>query len=91
MSDTATNPGAEVESQSPPVEGPAVTTVTSHFKLVFVCVMVITVLSLVASVSIGIFVSKPTDAAKSAMETCTTLAKLGFGAIVGLLGGKAVQ
>ncbi|MFC4980014.1 hypothetical protein [Streptomyces atroolivaceus] len=70
---------------------PEVTTVTAHFKLVFICVTVITVLTLVASLYIGIFIEKPTDAAKSAMDTCSTLANLGFGAMVGLLGGKAVQ
>ncbi|GAA5705806.1 hypothetical protein Save01_06660 [Streptomyces avermitilis] len=70
---------------------PGVTTVTAHFKLVFICVTVITVLTLLASLYIGIFVEKPTEAAKSAMDTCSTLANLGFGAMVGLLGGKAVQ
>ncbi|WP_086564719.1 hypothetical protein [Streptomyces africanus] len=70
---------------------PEVTTVTAHFKLVFLCVTVITVLTLAASLYIGIFVEKPTDAAKSAMDTCSTLANLGFGAMVGLLGGKAVN
>lgn len=73
------------------VATPEVTTVTAHFKLVFLCVSVITVLTLVASLYIGIFVEKPTEAAKSAMDTCSTLANLGFGAMVGLLGGKAVQ
>lgn len=70
---------------------PAVTTVTAHFKLVFICVTVITLLTLLASLYIGIFVEKPTEAAKSAMDTCSTLANLGFGAMVGLLGGKAVN
>ncbi|GGX65547.1 hypothetical protein GCM10010358_19900 [Streptomyces minutiscleroticus] len=70
---------------------PAVTTITAHFKLVFICVALITVLTLMASLYIGIFVEKPTEAAKSAMDTCSTLANLGFGAMVGLLGGKAVQ
>lgn len=70
---------------------PVITTVTAHFKLVFLCVTVITVLTLLASLYIGIFVEKPTEAAKSAMSTCSTLANLGFGAMVGLLGGKAVQ
>ncbi|MFI5973797.1 hypothetical protein [Streptomyces sp. NPDC051452] len=69
----------------------AVTTVSVHFKLVFICVTVITVLALAASLYIGIFVEKPTEAAKSAMNTCSTLANLGFGAMVGLLGGKAVN
>ncbi|MEU3280741.1 hypothetical protein [Streptomyces antibioticus] len=72
-------------------EATSITTVTAHFKLVFLCVTVITVLTLLASLYIGIFIEKPTEAAKSAMDTCSTLANLGFGAMVGLLGGKAVQ
>ncbi|MDW4907434.1 hypothetical protein RB628_19280 [Streptomyces sp. ADMS] len=64
---------------------------TAHFKMVFLCVMVVTVLALTASLYIAIFVEKPTEAAKSAMATCSNLASLGFGAMVGLLGGKTVQ
>ncbi|MEV2261057.1 hypothetical protein AB0J13_20615 [Streptomyces anulatus] len=69
----------------------AVTTVTAHFKMVFLAVLVITIGTLAANLYIAIFVEKPTEAAKSAMDTCSTLTNLGFGAIVGLLGGKAVQ
>lgn len=75
----------------PAAHPPAVTTVTAHFKLVFISVTVFTALTLLASLYIGIFVEQPTDAGKSAMETCSTIANLGFGAMVGLLGGKAVQ
>ncbi|MFJ9915426.1 hypothetical protein [Actinacidiphila glaucinigra] len=84
---------AAVVTQGAPNDAaaPALTTVTAHFKLVFICVTVITLLTLVASLYIGIFVAKPTEAAKSAMDTCSTLANLGFGAMVGLLGGKAVN
>lgn len=98
MSDgTVTNAQAPEPSSVAPdnavsvAEPPAVTTVTPHFKLVFISVAVITLLTLMASLYIGIFVEKPTDAAKSAMDTCSTLANLGFGAMVGLLGGKAVN
>ncbi|WP_159029173.1 hypothetical protein [Streptomyces viridochromogenes] len=64
---------------------------TAHFKLVFLSVAAMTLLTLTASVYIGIFIKNPTEAAKSAMNTCSTLANLGFGAMVGLLGGKAVN
>ncbi|MCT9010645.1 hypothetical protein [Streptomyces rhizosphaerihabitans] len=97
MSESVTNPAsgamstssASVEPHTPGVT--AVTTVTAHFKLVFLCVAVMTLLTLMASLYIGIFVEKPTEAAKSAMNTCSTLCNLGFGAMVGLLGGKAVN
>ncbi|MEU9285012.1 hypothetical protein AB0D57_09850 [Streptomyces sp. NPDC048275] len=98
MSESVTNPDSGAQANAAPAAVPAtatdaaaVTTVTAHFKLVFICVTVITVLTLMASLYIGIFVEKPTEAAKSAMDTCSTLANLGFGAMVGLLGGKAVQ
>ncbi|MGV9271775.1 hypothetical protein [Streptomyces griseosporeus] len=91
-SDAAANAtAAGVQGAATDTAAPAVTTVTAHFKLVFLCVTVITLLTLVASLYIGIFVEKPTEAAKSAMDTCSTLANLGFGAMVGLLGGKAVN
>ncbi|MFG3064809.1 hypothetical protein ACGFYM_40650 [Streptomyces sp. NPDC048231] len=72
------------------VQGPAVTTVSAHFKMVFIAVVVITTGALLADLYIAVFVPKPSEAAKSAMNTCSTIANLGFGAIVGLLGGKAV-
>ncbi|MEZ7007419.1 hypothetical protein [Streptomyces sp. AD55] len=84
---------APVAGQAPAVvaAAPEVTTVTAHFKLVFLCVTAITVLTLLAALYIGVFVGEPTEAATSAMNTCSTLANLGFGAMVGLLGGKAVS
>jgi hypothetical protein len=92
MSESLARTNSDVAPDEPVVTAaPAVTTVTAHFKLVFICVTVITLLTLLASLYIGIFVEKPTEAAKSAMETCSTLANLGFGAMVGLLGGKAVN
>ncbi|MFE1235602.1 hypothetical protein [Streptomyces tendae] len=90
MSDSAAAPVTDETGQPPPPE-PAVTTVTAHFKLVFISVAAITLITLMASLYIGIFVEKPTEATKSAMNTCSTLANLGFGAMVGLLGGKAVN
>jgi hypothetical protein len=91
MSDELTSPAASTTADQAPDDAPAVTTITAHFKLVFIGVMVITVFTLAASLYIGIFVKNPTEAAKSAMATCSTLANLGFGAMVGLLGGKAVN
>lgn len=90
MSESATDSVSEAAGATSVAE-PAVTTVTAHFKMVFLCVMVITLLTLTASLYIAIFIQKPTEAAKSAMDTCSNLASLGFGAMVGLLGGKAVQ
>ncbi|MEU3341396.1 hypothetical protein [Streptomyces sp. NPDC006668] len=70
--------------------GAAITTVSAHFKMVFIAVVVITVGAFAGDLYIAIFMPKPSDAATSAMDTCSTITNLGFGAIVGLLGGKAV-
>lgn len=69
----------------------SVTRVTPHFKMVFICIMTLTVLTLAASLYIGIFVERPTEVCKSAMDNCSKIANLGFGTILGLLGGKAAQ
>ncbi|MEV7700784.1 hypothetical protein AB0O62_30200 [Streptomyces sp. NPDC086779] len=91
MSDNIANAVPDVAADTSAVEPAAVTTVTAHFKMVFIAVLLITIATLAANLYIAIFVEKPTEAAKSAMDTCSTLTNLGFGAMVGLLGGKAVQ
>ena len=91
MSDELASSVTGAAADQAAADAPAVTTVTAHFKLVFIGVMVITVFTLAANLYIGIFVANPTEAAKSAMATCSTIANLGFGAMVGLLGGKAVN
>ncbi|WP_432198533.1 hypothetical protein [Streptomyces sp. bgisy027] len=90
MTEGIAGPAEGLGADAAQVDTAAVTTVTSHFKMVFIAVVVITVGALAANLYIAIFIPKPTDAAKSAMDTCATIANLGFGAIVGLLGGKAV-
>jgi len=47
-----------------------------------------TVLALVLNVLLALFGSD-TDQVRAAAETCSTTYKMGFGAIVGLIGGKA--
>ncbi len=62
---------------------------TPAFKLIFISVLCLTVLSLV-----GCFVlvltakDPPSDAVKGLIETCSTTWKMGFGAVIGLIGGK---
>lgn len=64
-----------------------VTDITPRFKLVFATVFAITVLSLLMNLIIVLAGIKGL-AADSFAETCSTAFKLGFGAIVGLVGGK---
>jgi hypothetical protein len=68
-----------------------VITLSPAFKLVFLTIVGITVLTMIVScylVSLG--PTNPPDPERSALlQAFATTWKLGFGAIVGLLGGKA--
>jgi len=62
---------------------------TPAFKLVFLSVLSITVLSIVLSCPLALLGAASPE--KSALlQACLTTWKLGFGAIIGLLGGKAL-
>ncbi len=61
---------------------------TPAFKLAFGSVLVLTVGSLVAAIFLSL-ADEPNDQQKLLIETCSTCWKMGFGAIVGLIGGKA--
>jgi hypothetical protein len=65
-------------------------TLTPAFKLVFLTVLGLTMTALILNVILVVLLSDPNDQAKSLIDTCSTIAKAGFGAIVGLIGGKAV-
>jgi hypothetical protein len=58
------------------------------FKLVLMAVVILTVIFLVVSIVLS-FVKSQTDQQKQLFEICTTLLKMGFGGILGLIGGKA--
>lgn len=62
----------------------------SVFKWVFCTVVSLTALSLFTSILLS-FCSSPSQLQVSLFETCTTTWKMGFGAIVGLIGGKASE
>lgn len=66
------------------------TTVTPVFKLIFLSVLAITLCALALNVILVVCIDSPNDQAKSLIDTCSTIVKTGFGAIVGLVGGKAV-
>ncbi|WP_328997808.1 hypothetical protein OHA18_25480 [Kribbella sp. NBC_00709] len=63
---------------------------TPVFKLVFLTVLGLTVAALILNVVLVMAIDQPNDQAKSLIETCSTIVKAGFGAIVGLIGGKSV-
>lgn len=58
------------------------------FRWVFKAVLALTVVSLAISLVLSLF-PNPSQLQASLFETCTTTWKMGFGAIVGLIGGKA--
>lgn len=65
--------------------------VTSHFRLIFISVLCLEVALLLVMNGMAILASDPSEAMKNAIATCTSLATAGFGAICGLIGGKAVS
>lgn len=68
---------------------PAQVVFTPAFALVFFTVLGLTILSLVASMVL-VLREKQTDQIKNLAETTSTTYKMGFAAIIGLIGGKAL-
>ncbi len=66
---------------------PAPQPVSSAFKLTFITVLVLTVLSAAIVVYLA-GIHNPTEEQKRLVETFASSWKMGFGAIVGLIGGK---
>jgi hypothetical protein len=62
---------------------------TPAFKVIFITVSFLTVLSLAVSVALVLY-GKDTEDTRRLVETCSTTWKLGFGASVGLMGGKVL-
>jgi hypothetical protein len=58
------------------------------FKLVFVSAVALTLLVLAVWVVVAMLFDRPTEAARSLTSGCETLTKIGFGTVLGLLGGK---
>jgi hypothetical protein len=65
-----------------------VTISPTTFRWIFKAVLSLTVVSLAISLVLSFF-THPSPLQASLFETCTTTWKMGFGAIVGLIGGKA--
>jgi len=59
------------------------------FKLAVTIVTGLTVLSLLVCVLLALLAPK-SDQINALIETCSTTYKMGFGALVGLVGGKAL-
>jgi putative Mn2+ efflux pump MntP len=62
---------------------------SNTFKWIFNTVLTLTIVSLAVSCGLSFF-TNPSSLQTSLFETCTTTWKMGFGAIVGLIGGSRV-
>jgi hypothetical protein len=80
-----------ISEKAPSERSSTILTVTLSpvFKLVFLSVLGITGLSMVVGCSlVGLGIQ--TQEGKALFDLCVTTWKLGFGAIIGLLGGKTI-
>ena len=81
---------------TPPSSTAVTLTLTPAFKVVLLAVVGITVLSILIACPLALFQIrsgvelKPGSLASVLFDTCISTFKLGFGAIIGLLGGKAL-
>ena len=62
---------------------------STEFRLILGCVVALSLVSLFAGIGLAVAVNQ-TPAIERLIESCSTTWKLGFGAIVGLIGGKAL-
>jgi hypothetical protein len=63
--------------------------VTPRFRLVFFAVLGLTATLFVVDMILVLALHNPSTEAQNLMDLCSRLATIGFGAIIGLLGGKA--
>jgi hypothetical protein len=61
------------------------------FKWVLASVVGLTAVSLGTSLGLVLYFATPSPAAERLIETCSTTWKLGFGTVIGLLGGKGLE
>ncbi len=62
-----------------------------QFKWVLIAVVGLTVLSLLAAIFLALVPDNPgSDQVAAVIKTCTTVFNAGVGAVIGLLGGKAL-
>jgi hypothetical protein len=58
--------------------------------MVFIGAFALTILSLVVAFVLALNVPEPSGTVERLIETCSTTWKMGFGAVIGLLGGKVL-
>ena len=80
---------AELETAAAP-SSRTVFILSPAFKMVFLAVLAITLFSMLIT-CILVALRNDSDQGKALFELCASICKMGFGAMVGLLGGKAIQ
>lgn len=63
--------------------------VSEHFKLVFLCVFVLTVAAFLVAVLMSALIDHPDGDVNGVVSWAENLSKIGFGGFIGLLGGRA--
>lgn len=84
-------PAASLPPESGAPVDPVAIAAGETFKLTLIITTAITGFTLVADVALSILVKHPTSQASQAIGTCDTIAKIGVGAIAGLLRGKSAS
>jgi putative Mn2+ efflux pump MntP len=85
----ARTPARKGDAEAPATRTASEARLPPHFHTVFFTTAALTVLCLVIGGTLA--VSGPdTAAAREVISGCMTMAKIGFGAIVGLVGGRAL-
>lgn len=70
--------------------GPPKINLSAGFKAVLLCVMALTLISLAVSVGLAVKYDSPTEHVTRLIEMSSTMYRIAFGAIVGLIGGKSL-
>ena len=78
----------DMSRAQPPEPPEKETVVRSHFKMIFISVLVLTILGFGAEILLNVLWANPTSGQSTAIAAADGMFKAGFGAIVGLLGGK---
>jgi putative Mn2+ efflux pump MntP len=85
----ARTPAPKGDAETPTTRSTGAVRLPPHFRMVFYTTTGLTVFCL--AIGGGLAVLGPdTAAAREVISGCMTMAKIGFGAIVGLIGGRAL-
>lgn len=65
--------------------------IRTHFTMIWITITGLTILLAVTDILLSIFIAHPTIAVQQSITMCDTFAKMGFGAIFGMIGAKALK